>query len=397
MAIIAGVGASQKADSTEAIQEAYTQAMQPLGGQLPSLLLLFASPTTYDQQVLLNFLKEKAPQAVITGGSSAGEITSVAGSIDKSIALMAIYADKMKFVLGKGENVQVDSKKAGQDLANSIMQGANGEKPKAIIMIPDGLLANGEDIVVGVLDVMGKDFMLAGGSAGDDYTFKGTYEYYGNQILQGSVVGIGLFGDVTFGIGVRHGFMPISAAHTVTKAEGKTIYEIDGKPAFEIYNQYFGKEVEALRAKGEPIASITALYPFGMHAPNKEGYLIRGILNTDDKGVMTLTASIPQGEEVFLMLASEAEAVAAAQDAARQALQRSEGKTIKAIILFNCISRKKILVGKRQNEIDSIRAILGKEIPLIGFYTYGEQAPLGEKIITCSFHNSTDVLFALTE
>lgn len=395
--IVSGVGSSSKHDSIEAISEAYDQAIKPLGTNAPSFLLLFASLTSYDQKTLLTFLKQKNPTATIVGASTSGEISSAGGSADNSVVLMAIYSDQMRFVSGVGRDVKTDSRKAGQDLAEDIMKNAGGEKPKAILMMPDGLLANGEAIVDGVLDKMGPNFMLAGGSAGDDYAFKGTYEYLGDEVLTGCVVGVGLFGDFSFGIGVRHGLVPISTAHKITKIEGNILYELDNKPALEVYKQYLEKDINELLAKGDTIAKLTPLYPLGIHAPNDEGYLIRGILGTDEKGTLTLTASLPEGQDVFIMLSSVDEIVGAAEDAAHQAMRHLKDSKPKAIILFNCIARKKVLITRKQEEIDKIRKIFGEEVPLIGFYTYGEQAPLGEKIITCSFHNETDVLFVLGE
>ena len=54
-------------------------------------------------------------------------------------------------------------------------------------------------------------------------------------------------------------------------------------------------------------------------------------------------------------------------------------------------------MNKKQEEIDRIMRIIGKNVPLAGFYTYGEQAPLGGEITTCSFHNETDVIVSLSE
>jgi hypothetical protein len=48
-------------------------------------------------------------------------------------------------------------------------------------------------------------------------------------------------------------------------------------------------------------------------------------------------------------------------------------------------------------EIEAIRAVIGRSVPLIGFYTYGEQAPVGGKLHDCSsaFHNETVVILTL--
>lgn len=396
MAIVAGVGSSQNTVPETAIEEAYQQAIAPLLGNQPSLFFLLTSATTYDQQKLLTTLKAKSPTTPIVGCSTAGEITSIAGSLDKSVALMALYSDTMKFVPGVGSNIKTDSRAAGKELAESILK-VSGEKPKAVLMMPDGLAGNGADIVRGVLDVFGQDFMVAGGSAGDDYVFKQTYEYFNDQVLSGSVVGVGLYGNFAFGIGVRHGWIPIGTPRIATKIKGNILYELDNKPAVQIYEDHFGKDKGPIVSKDEPFARLAITYPLGIPTPNKDGYLIRDPITVDDSGAITLAGDIPEGSEVHIMIGSREEAIDAAEDASRKALAQVEGKQIKAIFLFNCIARKKLLMTKKQEEVDRIRSIFGQNIPLIGFYTYGEQAPLGGEIVTCSFHNETDVIFVLAE
>lgn len=400
MAILAGVGSSQNTVPETAIEEAYQQAIAALLGNPPSLLLLLASATTYDQQKLLSTLRSKNPNSPVVGCSTAGEITSVAGSLDKSVALMAIYSDTIKFIPGVGNNIKTDSRVAGKELAENILKNGSAmqnEKPKAVLMMPDGLAGNGADIVRGVLDVFGQDFMVAGGSAGDDYLFKQTYEYFNDQVLSGSVVGVGFYGNFSFGIGVRHGWIPIGTSRIATKTKGNILYELDNRPAIQIYEDHFGKEKGPIVSKDEPFARLAITYPLGIPTPNKDGYLIRDPITVDDSGAITLAGDIPQGSEVHIMIGSREEAIDAAEDAAQKALAQVQGKQIKAVFLFNCIARKKLLMTKKQEEIDRIRSVFGPDVPLIGFYTYGEQAPLGGEIVTCSFHNETDVIFVLAE
>lgn len=395
MAIISGVGFSKKRISQEALLDAYNQAIGPLSGKTPSFIMLLVSPTVYNQEEMVTTLKSKAPNSNIIGCSTAGEITSTGGSLDNSVALIAIYSDQMKFITGIGTNIKDNPRQAGKELAEDIQKKA-GEKPKAMIMLPDGLAGNGADIVRGVQDIFGQDFIVVGGSAGDDYEFKKTFEYLDDKVLSGNVVGVGLYGDFSFGYGVRHGWIPIGNPRTATKSQGSILYELDNKPAIEIFEDYFGKDKNPID-KHEPLAKLAITYPLGIPAPNKDGFLIRDPITVDDNGAITLAAEIPEGSEVHIMIGGREEAIEAAEDAARKTKEQVNGKEIKAVFLFNCIARKKLLMGKKQEEIDKIKSIFGDNIPLIGFYTYGEQAPLGGEVITCSFHNETDVIFALAE
>jgi hypothetical protein len=396
MAMLVGIASSKLKGEQPAIEEAYTKASADLQGQQPTFMMLFASPTAYNQQELLKALHAKCPNAPLIGCSTSGEITSLAGSIDQSISLLLIYSDQMRFVPGIGNDIKTDPRQAGKALAQNIQANGNGEMPRASIILPDGLAGNGADVVRGILDIFGQEFMVVGGSAGDDYQFKQTYEYYGEQVLSGSVVGVGLYGNFSFGIGVRHGWIPIGSSKIATKSEGNILYELDGKPAISIYEEYFGKD-QPLIDKKEPFAKLAVTYPLGIPTPNKDGYLVRDPITVDDNGAINCAAEIPQGSEVFIMIGSRDEAIDAAADAAKRAVAMMNGKTVKVAIIFNCIARKKLFMMKKQEEIDTIQSVLGKEVPLIGFYTYGEQAPLGGEVITCSFHNETDVIFLLGE
>ena len=117
MAIVAGVGFSQNKQAKEAISAAYAMATASFQGQTPTFIMLFASPTAYDQEALLAALKSENSSAVTIGCSTAGEITSAGGSLDNSVALMAIFSDQMKFVSGIGNNIKDDARGAGKELA----------------------------------------------------------------------------------------------------------------------------------------------------------------------------------------------------------------------------------------------------------------------------------------
>ena len=79
-------------------------------------------------------------------------------------------------------------------------------------------------------------------------------------------------------------------------------------------------------------------------------------------------------------------------------VQARGGASVTTAIIFNCIARDKLLAEDAQDEITAIRKVLGKDAQMIGFYTYGEQAPLGgttvaeEKARCAEFCNETVVV-----
>jgi hypothetical protein len=395
MAILVGVGSSKNRNTQEAVIEAAKQACQPLAEFPPSFFLVLASPSVYNQQEMLNTLKFKYPQTVMIGGSTSGEITTQSVD-DNSLAIMAIYSDQIKFVPGKGSDIRIDARLAGKNLAENIIKNADGQLPKTALIFPDSLSGNTMDVVRGVLDVFGQNFLMAGGSPGDDGQLKKTSQYYQNELLENSVSGVGLYGNFRFGIGVRHGWIPIGNSRKVTKAKSNILYELDNKPAIQIYEDQFGKD-KVMINPNEPFGKLAITYPLGIVLVDQSEYLIRDPITVDENGAISCAAEVPEGAEVYIMIGSQEEAIQAAKNAAQRAMEEINNKTPAAAILFNCIARKKLLMNKKQEEIKAVQNIIGSNVPLIGFYTYGEIAPFKGIVNSCFFHNETVVAFLLTE
>ena len=293
------------------------------------------------------------------------------------------------------------AREAGQAVAKEVKEKADNSL-KVFLMFPDVLTGNGAEIVRGVLDVLGEHFPVLGGAAGDDFLFEKTYEYRDNEVVSGAVAGVGIAGDFSMGAGVRHGWIPLGVPMKVTKSEGSVVHEIDNRPAISIYEDYFGEKAEDL--KKEPLARMAITYPLGIKIPELDEYLIRDPITVDDKGAITCAAEIPEGSEIRLMIGSKEKAIEAAQDAAKKLMRDFEEQKSKPklILMFNCIAREKLFGRAANDEIQAVMEIIGKDVPLLGFYTYGEQAPIGgemrdsEKIST-RFYNETVVMFAVGE
>ena len=400
MAILAGVGLSKNVnDPKEAGFEACKRAIEKMGGGDPDFTIAFSS-VALDQEQVVSGIKEASNNAPGIGCSNAGAIT-VEGPSQKSVAVMAIKSDKIVFTSGLGPDVKKDARAAGRALAEDIKKHAAGEL-KTLIMLPDVLTGNGADIVRGVLDVLGKHFPVVGGAAGDDFLFEKTYEYRDGEAVSGSVAGAGLSGDFHFAMGVRHGWVPIGHPMKVTKSTGATIHTLDNRPAVSIYEDYFGTKAEELRK--EPLARMAITYPLGIKIPDLDEYLIRDPITVDENGAITCAAEMPEGSEVRLMIGSKEKAIEAAEEAARKVMTdlASDKVSPKFVLMFNCIAREKLFGQKAKEEIDAVKKILGENVPLLGFYTYGEQAPLGGEtknvsLIQSRFYNETMVLFAVGE
>lgn len=398
MALKAQIGFSDGTDSFLVGAKACQEALDKLG-EKADLAIVFSS-VKYDQEQMLAGVRSVSGDTLLVGASTAGEITTVGPLNKHSVSVMLLKSDTIKFYAGVGENVGKDPRAAGKDVAERILAQAGGEL-KAFVMLPDVLAGNGSDTVRGVLDALGEHFPVVGGAAGDDFEFKKTYQYLNDKVYSGSVVGLGIAGDFKVGIGVKHGWLPIGLPMKVTRSAGSVLHELDGKPAIKIYEDYFGEQ-EAAVLKTETLAKLAITYPLGMKVVGSEEMLIRDPISVDAAGSITCAAEVPEGSEIQLMIGSREAAVKVAKVAAENALEQLDGSAPKAIIIFNCIARNKLYGEHSGEEISAIQEVLGANTPLLGFYTYGEQAPLGGQvrdIKQCNtvFHNETVVILVLAE
>ena len=398
MALQVSVGISEGEDSYTVGANAAQDAMAKLGVDSIDLAIVFAS-SKYDQEKMLAGVRSVTKDAILVGSSTAGEITTEGPAKKPSVAVMLMKSPGIKFYAAVGENIAVGPRAAGKVAADEVKRIA-GEELKAFIMIPDVLAGNGADTVRGILDSLGEHFPVVGGASGDDFKFEKTYQYLNDRVYSGAVVGLGLVGDFKIGIGVKHGWLPVGSPMKVTKSEGAVLHELDGKPAINIYRDYFGAE-EAKKLQEETLAKLAITYPLGMTVAGSDEMLIRDPITVDEKGSITCAAEIPEGSEIRLMIGSREEAVKVAKVAAEKAVEQLDGLPPQAVIIFNCIARSKLFGERSGEEISAIQEAVGAETPLIGFYTYGEQAPLGGEVRNMNkcnpaFHNETVVICVLS-
>ena len=71
------------------------------------------------------------------------------------------------------------------------------------------------------------------------------------------------------------------------------------------------------------------------------------------------------------------------------------GKTPEAALMFLCSCRRLLLGTRTGEECDVVGSVLGPDIPVIGFYGYGEIAPVGSAGGVSKYHNETFVSLIL--
>ena len=396
MSLSIGIGISNDKNPRGAARQATLLAKAQAEQDDIDLVLVF-NTVNYDAEEILKGVRQVAGKAKIVGCSGAGIITDT-GVQNDGLAIAIIKSDKLKIGIGASDNInRKTTREAGNEAAKETVSSL-GSYPKHIfLMLSDGLIENNSDLVRGAQDALGKSFPLIGGASSDDFSFTKTYQYCNNRVLTNGATAVLWGGDITCGLAVKHGWRPLGKPRIATSTEGNIIKSIDNEEAVNIYKDYFGGEIEELQKR--KLSHMSVLYPLGIFISEEEEYLLRNALGVKDDGSLICQGTIPEGAEIRLMIGGKESCLNAAREAATTAKQSLRGKIPKLVIIFDSIARNKLLGRHTNKEITVVKEVFGRNIPIIGFYTYGEVAPLaslnyqGESY----FHNETIAILAIAD
>lgn len=351
------------------------------------LVLVFGNKYLLEDSSIYKELKTLYPDGHIIFGSSSGDITKESVE-NNGLVVTAIEFEKSRFDI-KTKNVlnsDLDSFKSGQDLLNSF----DKEGLRYILVISEGSFINGSDLAKGMNSSMEDNILITGGLCGDDARFESTLASYNENPKQGEIVAIGFYGEeleVTFSI--YGGWTPFGPERTVTKSKGNILYELDNKPALDLYKKYLGE-------KSKDLPSAALLYPLNVKTKEESQSIVRTILNINEEdNAMILAGNIPENAKVQLMMTNVDNIAHASERAARQAKALRENKAELAI-LISCIGRKLVLDQRVEEEVEEVVEVLDKETAVCGFYSYGEIAPFDGEI-SCKLHNQTMTITLISE
>ena len=392
-----GVGQSSNKDSFEAGKEAASEALSKHRGT-PAVLIVFAA-MRFDHRQLLAGITSVAGDIPMVGGTTAGEI-STSGFSTQSVVIMALSSDQLGFATGIALNMSQDEEACSAALVDDIRKKRPFTEALSLLVFPNGMGGDGVKVIEGLHSVLGTGFEIAGGYLGDDERFENTFQYYNGKVYRNAIAGLLVCKEKGFrtGIGVRSGFESIGNRFYCTESDGNIAKRFDEERALDLYRKFLGED------RSRRLPGICLEYPFGLidekvSIAGKEYFQLRcGLAVDHEKGTLTLAASIPEGSAITLTTASRGGIINGARLAAEQAKNSLQGAKPEAILMFSCVGRKLVLGRRVQEEVDAVKKILGEDVPLIGFYTYGEIGPIDKmkrELSITKFHNETVVLWVL--
>lgn len=380
-----GIGWSTNKDAILAGKEATGQAISEIGGKA-DLIMLFSSPI-FDLEKLVSQVVLESEYCPMIGCTTSGEITNMGISFG-SLVVVAVKCEE-----GEGirpvevSDICGSERTGGSRLAKEI---EDVERDGTLLVFPDGLLSHGTALVKGIQENLDPRIQIVGACAGDDLKRQKTYQFRNGEILTEALIGGLFFINGQQRVSLRHGFYPASPPMCVTKSKENIIYELDHHRATKVYLESLGLSEGDMAFSPVEDLKETRVSPIGI--PQISGdYLIKHFLKFGKDGSIACDSWIPQNTIVRIMGQDTDSLIKATRESAEDIARTIKKPRI--IFVFACSSRMIILGEDAEKEIDEIRNVFGKDVPIAGFYGYGEIGSLSERKGT--FNNKSVVLWAI--
>lgn len=350
------------------------------------LVLCFSAKHILAEQGIYEQLKQKFPAAEIIMGSSSGEIYQNEIKDDSLVAL-AIRFDNTVF---KTASVATADFGNSYDAAKALVGLLPKQDLSCIFVLSDGSVVNGSELVKGLNDATANHVLITGGLAGDAANFQSTLVGLNAPPSNGKIAAVGFYGNrLVITHGSQGGWEMFGPERIVTQSSGNRLFEIDHKPALDLYKKYLGPDATNL-------PSSALLFPLSVIAPGSTQAVVRTILSIDEAtNSMVFAGDIPSGSKVRFMKANFDTLTAAAASAAQKTIVEDNRKPDLAL-LVSCVGRKLVLGPRIEEEIEAVDELFAGTTTIAGFYSYGEISPFNAGG-ACQLHNQTMTITSFYE
>lgn len=360
------LAAAGSATGADAVVRAVEQALAGLAGG--DVAVVFVFPPCREglgAEIALAQTLTAAPVVGMTGNST----LCVNGASDEgccALALAAPVAASTAVVHGASS----DPRAAGHEAASTALGGVEtvpGER--ALVMFVDTRSGDQADVIAGAYDAAGPEVPLTGGAAGG----ANPEQIAEGSVLTDAVVAVAIVAPVAIGVGLAHGCQPRGAPSIVTRADGRTVLQLDGRRAEDVYLEKLGFADEALADRD--FERLAVIHPLAQPELSGDVRLRHVLGRTPDGGLMCAT-HLPANAAVEFTDEEPEGIVVSAWDAVTSAMGNLHGAQPRAALIFDCAGRKRALEIKGETLENEARAVIGSfgddPPPLAGLYTHGE-------------------------
>ncbi len=373
--ITVGTGQAEGIETHAVVQTALTQCREQLGDNDPQAGVVFAG-SHFDHQIMLNAIRHQYPDIELVGCTTAGDFSTQLGFSDDAITLMLFHSDDVEIKAGVGRNMKKDpagAVKSAVDHARNRLS----QPPTFGLAFPDGFDKRFDPVMEMINKELGTACPVFGGAAGIHWTdgLK-IRQFYNDEVLADAIPILLWSGPLEYAFAIANSWKPIGKKAVVTACQDRIVGRIGEMTAVDFYRHYLGDHTEPARE------FVLAVFENG----REQAYLRAPIAYNPDNSI-TFAESIPEGALVQLTEAIRDVIIEDTRQTAEQ-LNRDLQFTPRFALAFSCAFRKELLGTRTNEELQILREAFPQPLPINGFYSFGEIAPLHRGQPTL-FHGAT--------
>jgi hypothetical protein len=369
---------STKVDATAVAAELVAQ-LRAACAEVPCAAIVYAD-VLHDHAQLLGELQRHLPDTKFVGASSSG--FSVQGIYREDTRFAAVA-----FLGGEGVSANVAfvnhassfEGDLGATLASQLGPAAG---PHTLLVWYNPLRGLDAQTMLDGLAAQGYRAVYGGGAGQPWGPMLGTYQFAADCVYSDCVVAMRI-GGLEPVAELTHGMQGVGVELVVTRAVDNVVFELDNKPALDVWNAEFG-------VTADNDASSVATWALGVKHPDNdpyEGLITRSpFLFSNEQRSLTFQAAIPTGTTVQLCARTTSAVYDGAVAMAGRLSEALEGRTRVLTLSFECAARSAPFLGTEmtENELLAMQRKLGNAAPWLGMYAWGELAPTTTRSY---FHN----------
>lgn len=353
----------------------------------PDIVFLFGDTDVIKVADYYQSIRQIYPEAIIVGCSSSGNILGVEITNSPLIAT-AVQFKSARVKLGILDFSELDSTEEVENQVANIVSELEEADLKHLFVLSDGLNMNGSRLVSGLNQVA--QVSVTGGMAGDGARFQETWVVANDEAKQSRIAVVAFYGEsITISHGCYGGWSEFGTERIITRSDGNVLYEVDHQPALDLYKEYLGEYASDLPNSG-------LRFPLSIKQNDEDPEVIRTLLGIDETTKsITFAGDVPEGFRARLMKPDIDVLIDGAGLAAKDVNQANTKQALGLVV--SCVGRKIVMGQMVEEELDAVEEILGDNVQLTGFYSYGEISPVLKGDVVCSLHNQTMTLTTIYE
>jgi hypothetical protein len=379
------LGASRDADSFLAGQQAARRITDKMGTDDSAGWSMAFCGGRHDPEAVLKGIRTHLGPIPVFGGSAVGTITNRQisyGGYECALALFPETTEKISILTAPG--LDQGESQAGKQLGKQLRECA-ADNASAIVFYdsirsgPPPVLNVASRLMDGIYSGLAdKPLKVFGAGLVGDFQLSCSYVFDGREPVKNMAVALVLPPVWLSHVTIMHGFTPISAFMEITRIDGPVIYELDGRPAYEVIHEMThptnGHQTDVdfslMVALGKKLGN-----PFD---PYKESaYINRQIVGTNPKdgSISLFEADFQAGMKIQIMSHDQQLVLDSVRNQTKQLLNGIKNGDGLGALYIDCAGRACAFCGDEVEEASMLQEVIGETMPLLGFYSGVELAP----------------------